>query len=87
MRASHGVYHLRQVCAKFAAAFLEPLLGTRGASLTTLAQLRAQSARSELICFDRLLVGSAFDAFNSDALNDGKVRMRTLGCCYAGMRP
>ena len=70
------MHHPRQVCAKFAAAFLEPLLGTRGAALTTLAQLRTQSSRSDLICFDKLLVGSAFDAFNSDALNDGKVRAR-----------
>lgn len=81
----------RRVCAKFAAAFLQPLLGTRSAGLLTLSQLRAQSTRSELVCFDQLLVGSAFDAFNSDALNDGKepllalYRARVLA--WHGLRP
>ncbi|KAL3918414.1 MAG: hypothetical protein SGPRY_006030 [Prymnesium sp.] len=68
----------RGVCAKFAAAFLQPLLGSRTDSILTLAQLRAQPTRGGLACFEKLLVGSAFDSFNSDALNDGKEPLLAL---------
>ena len=63
----------QRVCAKFEAAFIEPLLGSRQASLLTLAQLSlAHRDSSRYVCFERLLVGGTFDSFNSDDLNDGK---------------
>mmetsp|Transcript_43597 Transcript_43597/g.108472 ORF Transcript_43597/g.108472 Transcript_43597/m.108472 type:complete len:272 (-) Transcript_43597:364-1179(-) len=68
----------RRVCAKFAAAFLQPLLGSHGDEVITLPQLRATAAPGEPICFDELLVGSAFDSFNSDELNDGKEPLLAL---------
>ena len=59
------------MCAKFEQAFVAPLLGDSGASLRTLAQLRAEQPK-RLLCFDKLLVGGSFDAFNSELLNEGK---------------
>jgi hypothetical protein len=64
----------RRVCAKFEQAFLAPLLGRGDAALKTLAQLRLERPRA-LLCFDRLLVGGSFDAFNSEELNEGKERL------------
>ena len=63
----------RRVCAKFESAFLAPLLGVRGAPVLTLAQLAASHAREgQPLCFENLLVGGTFDAFNSEDLNNGK---------------
>ena len=63
----------RRVCAKFESAFLAPLLGEQGAPVLTLAQLATSHARhGPLLCFERLLVGGAFDAFNSEELNNGR---------------
>ena len=59
------------MCAKFEQAFVAPLLGDSGASLRTLAQLRAEQPK-RLLCFEKLLVGGSFDAFNSELLNEGK---------------
>uniref|UniRef100_A0A7S3AW65 Glycosyltransferase 61 catalytic domain-containing protein n=1 Tax=Haptolina ericina TaxID=156174 RepID=A0A7S3AW65_9EUKA len=50
-------------------------MGNRAATMLTLAHLRRQP---QLVCFNKLLVGSAFDAFNSDALNDGKEPLLAL---------
>ena len=49
------------MCAKFEQAFVAPLLGDSGASLRTLAQLRAEQPK-RLLCFDKLLVGGSFDS-------------------------
>ena len=68
----------RRICAKFAAAFLHPLLGARHATLLTLPQLVATYRRERVVCFDQLLVGGAFDAFNSDELNHGKEPLLAL---------
>jgi len=74
----------RRLCAKFAHAFLSPLLGSRGLQLQTLAQLAARRRREswptgrKLACFDQLLVGGAFDVFNSEALNHGKEPLLAL---------
>ena len=57
------------MCAKFEQAFVAPLLGDSGAPLRTLAQRRAEQPK-RLLCFEKLLVGGSFDAFNSELLNE-----------------
>jgi len=68
----------RHVCAKFAAAFLEPLLGVRGATLLTLQELVASHSPSRHLCFEQIVVGGSYDAFNSEALNEGKEPLLAL---------
>uniref|UniRef100_A0A7S0L8S3 Glycosyltransferase 61 catalytic domain-containing protein n=1 Tax=Coccolithus braarudii TaxID=221442 RepID=A0A7S0L8S3_9EUKA len=69
------------VCNKFAHAFLSPLTGAQPLDspprLQTLPDLAAAHPRSTL-CFERLLVGGSFDAFNSEALNVGKEPLLAL---------
>jgi len=64
------------VCAKFAAAFIAPLTGDKKGSNPSeppsLQQFIAASPQDRPVCFERLLVGGSFDAFNSEALNVGK---------------
>lgn len=78
----------RELCAKFQAAFLAPLLGERTAHVETLAQLAAAHRlplhaqrpmpSRRMLCFQKLLVGGAFDAFNDDRLNLGKEPLLAL---------
>ena len=56
----------RRVCAKFASAFLAPLLGSRNLKLATLSQLVSNNGGGPYVCFSQLMVGGAFDAFNSE---------------------
>ena len=78
----------RNVCAKFEAAFLDPLLGSRRAAVQTLAQLAtahslqggdaAHGRTRRLLCFERLVVGGSFDVFNDERLNSGKEPLLAL---------
>ena len=68
----------RRVCAKFASAFLGPLLGSRAATVYTLAQLAAVHSNAQHVCFESLLAGGVFDAFNSEELNVGREPLLVL---------
>jgi len=68
----------QKLCAKFASAFLMPLLGSRAHGLQTLSQLASRHRGQPYLCFEELVVGGAYDSFNSEALNQGKEPLLAL---------
>lgn len=83
------------LCSRFANAFLAPLTGLHSAGadsgqIDSLPRLLANSS-THGVCFERLLVGGSFDAFNSALRNEGKEPLlelfRTRVLLWHGLNP